>query len=221
MEKIMDRVLKNTEEIWEKCIKTKFIQQMMDGSLSKQKFLDYIVQDSLYLRDYLKAFAMAIYKSKTLKDMQIFYSALGFVNDSENITRLKYLQDNGMTDADVEGVAKLPECAAYTTYEKEIAANEDIPEILMAVMPCMVGYHIVFKKIRALAPQILDGYYGALVVDYTSDFYQECCNIWTAYTNEMCADFDEKRMQKLNDIFVKASMHELYFWQMAGGETNE
>ena len=35
---------------------------MGEGTLDRQAFLDYIVQDSLYLRDYLKAYAMALFK---------------------------------------------------------------------------------------------------------------------------------------------------------------
>lgn len=216
--KIMDRVLKNTKSIWEDCVSGDFLLEMMNGNLNKQKFLNYIVQDSIYLRDYLKAYAMAIFKCDSLKQMQMFYSVLGFVNDSENATRLKYLQDNSMTDDDVEKVAKLPECAAYTKFLIETSKTQDIPEILMAVMPCMIGYYIVFDKVKSLAPNVLDGYYGALVSDYSSSFYKECCDYWTDFTNKQCENFGEERLAKLNDIFVQASMHELYFWQMAGRE---
>lgn len=213
---IMERVLNNTESIWEDCLKESFLVDMMSGDLSKQKFLNYIVQDSIYLRDYLKAYAMAIFKSRNLKEMQMFYSVLGFVNDGENATRLQYLKDFGLTDDDVENVAKLPECVAYTKFLLEVSEKEDLPEILMAVMPCMIGYYIVFDKMRALAPQIMNGYYGNLVNDYTTEFYKECCDMWSDFTNKMCEGVDEARLSKLNDIFVEASKLELYFWQMAG-----
>ena len=75
---------------------------MGEGTLDRQAFLDYIVQDSLYLRDYLKAYAMALFKSQTLRQMQVFYSVLGYVNDGENATRLRYLSEAGLTDDDVD-----------------------------------------------------------------------------------------------------------------------
>ena len=114
---------------------------MGENTLDRGEFLDYIVQDSIYLRDYLKAFAMGIVKSRTLKEMQVFYSVLGYVNDSENATRLKYLADGGLTDAMVDAMEKRQSCAAYTRFLLDTAQNEDIPEILMAVMPCMLGYY--------------------------------------------------------------------------------
>lgn len=214
--KIMDIALEKTKGIWEDCIKTNFLQDMMTGNLMKEKFLNYIIQDSIYLRDYLKAYAMAIFKSRTLKEMQIFYSVLGFVNDSENATRLKFLEDNGMTDSDVEKIEKLPECSAYTKFLIDTAINEEIPEILMAVMPCMIGYYIVFDKVKSLAPHLLNGYYGGLISDYSSVMYRENCRIWTEFINEQCTNLGEERNDKLIKIFIEASNHELEFWKMSG-----
>ncbi|MEG2928324.1 MAG: thiaminase II [Oscillospiraceae bacterium] len=216
--KIMQSIIENSMPVWEQCVQEKFLSEMMEGTLSKQKFLDYIVQDSIYLRDYLRAYAMAIVKSHSFKEMQVFYSALGFVNDSENVTRLKYLKDNGMTDEDVEQVAKLPECAAYTKFLIDTSQKEDTPEILMSVLPCMVGYHLVFEKVKQRAPKILDSYYGPLVEDYTSAAYSACCDEWTAFADTLCENLDAERQEGLRKIFVRACEHELYFWQMAGRE---
>ena len=186
----MDRIIADSLKLWEDAANEDFLEKMGTGTLEKERFYDYIVQDSIYLRDYLKAFAMAIFKSRSLREMQVFYSVLGFVNDSENATRLRYLADNGMTDA----------------------------EILMAVMPCMLGYHFVFSRLLERHPGVLDTYYGPLVADYTSSYYKECCDYWTSYCNEVCSGLDESRKERLDSLFQEASRHELYFWQMAGGK---
>ena len=214
----MDKVILDSLPLWEEAASETFPQQLGAGTLDKQLFFDYIVQDSIYLRDYLKAFAMGIFKSRSLKEMQVFYTVLGFVNDSENATRLQDLKDNGMTDADVETVAKKPACAAYTRFLIETAEKEDVPEILMAVMPCMLGYYYVFKAVLDKYPGVAQTYYAPLVADYTSSYYKDCCDYWTAYCNEVCENLDEKRKRRLSDIFREASRHELYFWQMAGNK---
>ena len=216
--KVMDEIIAASMPEWEAAANESFLREMGENTLDRSAFYDYIVQDSIYLRDYLRAFAMAMAKSRTLHEMQVFYSILGYVNDSENATRLQYLADCGMTDADVELVAKKPACAAYTQFLTDVAAKEEIPEILMAVMPCMLGYYYVFQSVLDRYPSVVDTYYGALVKDYTSDFYKECCKIWTDYCNEVCEGIDGERKQKLSDLFLQASKHELYFWQMAGGK---
>ncbi len=191
---------------------------MGENTLDSGEFLDYIVQDSIYLRDYLKAFAMGMVKSRTLKEMQVFYSVLGYVNDSENATRLKYLADGGLTDAMVDAMEKRQSCAAYTRFLLDTAQNEDIPEILMAVMPCMLGYYYVFRELLKRCPQVMEGYYAPLVADYTSDYYKGCCDAWTAYCNEVCEPLSGARQERLIALFRAASEHELYFWEMAGNE---
>lgn len=210
----MEETALSAKPIWEQCLQLNFIKEMGNGTLSNKKFLDYIIQDSLYLRDYIKAHAMAIYKSRTLKEMQTFYSVLGYVNDSENATRLKYLKDNNLTDDDIEGFEKSPACKAYSDYLLDYAVNYDIPEILMAFMPCMLGYYEVFEFILKKYPNITNSYYKDFVSDYTSAEYKKSCDDWISFVNEICEPLDEERKNKLKDIYIESSLHELDFWKM-------
>lgn len=204
--------------LWRAAADEDFLTGMGEGTLGRQAFLDYIVQDSLYLRDYLKAYAMALFKSQTLRQMQVFYSVLGYVNDGENATRLRYLSEAGLTDDDVDTMEKKPACAAYTDFLLRVAREEDVPEIVMAVMPCMVGYRFVFEELLRRCPAVLEGPYAPLVRDYTAPEYAAACAEWTDFTNALCAPLPAERRAHLIDLFVQASAHELYFWQMAGGK---
>lgn len=204
--------------LWRAAADEDFLTGMGEGTLDRQAFLDYIVQDSLYLRDYLKAYAMALFKSQTLRQMQVFYSVLGYVNDGENATRLRYLSVAGLTDDDVDTMEKKPACAAYTDFLLRVAREEDVPEIVMAVMPCMVGYRFVFEELLRRCPAVLEGPYAPLVRDYTAPEYAAACAEWTDFTNALCAPLPAERRAHLIDLFVQASAHELYFWQMAGGK---
>ena len=204
--------------LWRAAADEDFLTGMGEGTLDRQAFLDYIVQDSLYLRDYLTAYAMALFKSQTLRQMQVFYSVLGYVNDGENATRLRYLSEAGLTDDDVDTMEKKPACAAYTDFLLRVAREEDVPEIVMAVMPCMVGYRFVFEELLRRCPAVLEGPYAPLVRDYTAPEYAAACAEWTDFTNALCAPLPAERRAHLIDLFVQASAHELYFWQMAGGK---
>lgn len=204
--------------LWRAAADEDFLTGMGEGTLDRQAFLDYIVQDSLYLRDYLKAYAMALFKSQTLRQMQVFYSVLGYVNEGENATRLRYLSEAGLTDDDVDTMEKKPACAAYTDFLLRVAREEDVPEIVMAVMPCMVGYRFVFEELLRRCPAVLEGPYAPLVRDYTAPEYAAACAEWTDFTNALCAPLPAERRAHLIDLFVQASAHELYFWQMSGGK---
>ncbi|MFC0266084.1 hypothetical protein [Alloscardovia macacae] len=228
-----------TADIWEDSSRVSFLTDMGEGRLDKERFCSYIIQDSLYLRDYARAYAYGLIASETLADMQIFGAGIGAINDVENTTRLDYLADFGLTDADVEKRAKLPECAAYTEFLLEVAseaasdASSDaasadasgadatdasttgVPEILAAVMPCAAGYYAVFQKVLERYPAVLDSYYGPLVADYTSQKYGDICRVWSELTDRVCAGLPEERLARLREIYRQGSLHELYFWQMA------
>ena len=212
----MDTVIADSMPLWEDAANETFLREMGEGTLDRSRMRDYIVQDSIYLRDYLKAFAMAIYKSRTLREMQLFYSVLGYVNDSENATRLRYLADFGLTDTDVEHMTKRPACEAYTSFLLDTAEREELPEILMSVMPCMLGYRYVFDVLRERCPEVMNGYFAPLAADYTSQGYAQSCAEWTTVCEDICAPLDDQRKKKLTEIFREASRHELYFWRMAG-----
>ena len=42
--------------IWEQCLNSLFLQKLENGTLEESSFLGYIIDDSLYLREYAKAF---------------------------------------------------------------------------------------------------------------------------------------------------------------------
>lgn len=213
----MDSVIADSMDLWEAAADEPFLAGMGGGTLDRKMFYDYIVQDSIYLRYYLRAFAMGMFRAETLRDMQFFYSVLGFVNDSENATRLAYLRDAGLTDDDVEKIERKPVCIAYTDFLIKEALEDDSEGLLMAVMPCMLGYEYVFRKTLERNPGVTGTYFGPLVADYTRPEYGECCRIWTDYCDRACGGMDEKRQKELSGVFREASLHELRFWQMAGG----
>ena len=217
----MERIIADSMDLWKAAADERFLEEMGRGTLSKELFRNYIIQDSIYLRYYLKAFAMGMFKAGTLRDMQFLYSVLGFVNESENATRLEYLKDFGMTDDDVEEVPLSVACRSYTSFLISSAEKEELPGILMAVMPCMLGYGYVFQETLRRHPEVMDTYFGPLVADYTAPWYGECCDSWTAYCDRKLEGIEGEELERMGAVFREASRQELIFWQMAGGDDHE
>ena len=51
------------------------------GTLDEACFKGYIVEDSLYLREYAKVFAWGMTKARTMETLRNYYSLLGFVQE--------------------------------------------------------------------------------------------------------------------------------------------
>lgn len=214
----VETILGRSKQLWDDAADCGFLREMERGTLSDEKLLAYIVQDSLYLRDFLKTFAYGITKSATLGQMQAFYELLGMISDGENVTRLDILREHGLSDADLDAMPKMPECEAYTAFLLDWGRRGTLPEILMATMPCMWGYNYVFTRVRDRTPAVMNGKFARIVGDYVCESFAGYCGQWKATAERWCGDLDAATQQHLSDIFMEASRHELWFWQMASGE---
>ena len=133
----MKDILTHNIPIWEECAATPFVQEVQTGKLPLEKFKRYMIQDSIYLKNYARIYGKAIFHAATLREIQLYYSMLNFVNDTESEVRLDYLKQFCITDDDIELIAPLPENQNYIDFMFEIASHGKNEEILMAVLPCM------------------------------------------------------------------------------------
>ena len=153
--------------VWEQCLQAEFLQKMENGTLSEDCFKSYLVEDSLYLREYAKIFAWGMTKATTMAAMRTYYSLLSFVQENEDLTRLRYLEQYGLREADIQSLPLRPESRAYLDCMIDAArTGEGEAECLMACLPCMLSYGWLFQKLLQRSPAVKDTYYGALVLDY-------------------------------------------------------
>lgn len=48
------------------------VKELGEGTLDKNKFKRYLIQDYLYLKEYAKIYAMAVVKSQSIKEMKFW-----------------------------------------------------------------------------------------------------------------------------------------------------
>ena len=179
----MKEVLEKNIPIWDKCMATPFVQEMKEGTLPFECFKDYMIQDSIYLKHYARVYGKEIYHAKSLREIQLYYSVLSFVTDTESAVRLKYLERFGMTDDDIESIAPLPENQRYIDFLLETAEQGDDKEMLMAVLPCMMSYSYIFRKL-AEDPASRNSRYWDFIEDYADDIYARSCEEWSQFADE-------------------------------------
>lgn len=140
----MKQIVDDSINIRNQCLNHPFLQEMARGTLPEEKMKVYMIQDSLYLRDYARMYSAAIYNSHSILNIQMYYMLLGFVTDGESVTRLNYLKKYGLTDNYIDKMTKFSENKSYTNHMLEYAEKGEIPEILMAIVPCLFGYVYIF-----------------------------------------------------------------------------
>ena len=82
----LEQCIQDSMPIWQDCLESEFVQGVAHGTLPEECFKGYIVDDSLYLREYSKVFAWGILHSHDMEEIRNYYSLLSFVNESEDAT---------------------------------------------------------------------------------------------------------------------------------------
>ena len=210
----MEKVVRKNIPIWDNCAETPFMRELRSGMLPEEKFRRYMIQDSIYLKNYARIYGKAIYHSSSLKDIQVYYSILSLVTKEESAVRLSYLKRFGLSDDDIEDMEPLPENQRYIDFLMEVAEGGKIPEIWMAVLPCMLSYSYIFRKIEKIPGTSGSKYYD-FIQDYADPLYADSCRKWCDFAGQKCENLPEAEKRKLGFIFEKASFLELAFWNMA------
>ena len=155
-------------------------------------------------------------KATTMAAMRTYYSLLSFVQENEDLTRLQYLEQYGLREADIQSLPLRPENRAYLDCMIDAARNgEGEAECLMACLPCMLSYGWIFQKLVERSPAVKDTPYWPLVRDYAGPGYEEACRAWAAYTERVCIGLTPEREARCRAIFKACSEHELHFWEMS------
>ena len=213
---VTERLLKDTESIWAEYHQHPFVQGIADGTLDKEKFKYYMIQDYLYLLDYTKVFAIGVAKAKDMEFMKRFANSTQAILEGEMDIHRAYMARLGITPEEAETANVALDNLSYTSYMLRVAYEEDQAEVAAAILSCAVSYEVIAKKIVENHPEALNHpFYGEWVSGYVADAYHEENQVLIDLMDRLSDGYSEKQLQHLEEIFMACSRYEMAFWDMA------
>ena len=211
-----ERLFEGSKDIWIKYLEHPFIKEIGKGTLDKEKFKRYLIQDYLYLKEYTKVYCMGVVKSKDIYDMKMFYEgADGIIND-ESANHISYLKGFEENILEVENYDYHKVNESYTSYMMKVALTGSIEEIVAVLLPCTWSYNFIGKYLKENYNESnKDKFYESWIDVYSGKQYTDFTNLWIDYTNKLCGKLTEDEKDNLIRIFRKASIYEMDFWDMA------
>ncbi|MGL4308109.1 thiaminase II [Cetobacterium sp. SF1] len=213
--KFTDYLLKEVTPIWESYYSHPFIAEIGKGTLPKEKFRFYIVQDYIYLLDYAKVFALGVVKAREEDTMQEFSKLLDGILNSEMGTHRHYVKELGITS---EEVAKTKASLANTSYTKYMLAEAftgGMAEITVALLACSWSYYLIGLHLASIPGAKDDPFYGNWIQTYSGEAYNQMNDWLLDLTNKYCENLDSFQKEKLLEIFINTSKYEYMFWDMS------
>ena len=194
--KLSQRIYACAEKIWPQYLSHPFVVQMADGTLPEEKFRYYMLQDYLYLRDYVKIFAAIIQKADDFEQIRFLSTQLSDTIGETYRTHLPYMRRLGVTDAEIDAARPHIDNSAYTHYMICEAQAGDVLTGLVTLLNCSWSYAYVAEQMVA------------------SDAYRQTNQELIDRIDALGASVDEAAAQHLCEIFEKCCRFDLRFWDM-------
>lgn len=210
------RLLDATKEIWNSYYEHPFVKGIEDGTLDKEKFRYYIIQDYLYLIDYTKAFAIGIAKAKSVEMAQLFSGYIALLTGSEMNIHHGYMGKFGVSHEEIDRTATVLDNLSYTSYMIRVVYEEGEAEILAAILSCAYSYELIAKKMIEKNPNCVNHeFYGEWITGYASADYAKENIVLLETLNKLTENYTEEQIKHLTDIFVACSRYEYLFWDFS------
>ena len=212
---LKEKNLKN----WLLYTKHDFVNLLSSDNLKKKYFLNYLIQDYLFLIQFSKAWSLAVLKSDTLEEMKIAANTVNDLINFEMELHIKLCGSYNISKNDLESANEENENIAYTRYVLELGYSGDFLDLLSALAPCVLGYGEIGMNGKNLKIKTL--MYQKWIDTYSSDEYQDVCKnvanlIDQAFLLRLGSDYvNTYKWNKVNKIFNKATLLEIDFWNMA------
>lgn len=214
--KTTDRLLAAAAEIWEGYHKHPFVKGICDGTLDREKFKYYIIQDYFYLIDYARVFALAAAKSPGTEEMKVFVDSAKFILDNEMNIHDGYMGKLELKESDLTDTPMSLDNSSYVAYMLRVAYEETAPAICASILACAYSYEVIAKAMIAENPASADHeFYGDWIRGYASEEYAEDNRVLIEMTDALTEGISEKDYEHIEKIFVDCSRFEAAFWDMA------
>lgn len=213
---VVDRLLAAAKPIWDRYNDHPFVKGIEDGTLDKEKFRYYILQDYLYLEEYAKVFAIGVAKAESLEMIRLFAGYINVLTDGEMDIHRGYMGELGITQEELDSTERAIDNLSYTSYMLRVAYEETQVEILAAILSCAHSYEMIAKRIIENNPDSVNHpFYGEWIKGYASDAYTKENVTLMAHLDRLTENYTEAQIQHLIDIFVISSRYEEKFWDLS------
>jgi len=199
--------------LYQKTLALPFNQQLAQGTLSREAFSHYVIQDAHYLLAYGRALAVCAAKAFEADDVIQFSEAAKTAIVVERSLHNGFMQDFGISKTQFENTPLTLACHHYTAYLQATAWAESYPVVLAALLPCFWIYAEVGKDIVDKAAP--NNPYQAWIDTYAGEGFHTAVRNVIATVDRVAARVDADTLEKMHQAYTHAARLEWLFWDSA------
>jgi thiaminase/transcriptional activator TenA len=197
-------------------MKHPFIRGLADGSLSRERFKKYLIQDTHYLKDYSKVYAYAYLLGDGVRELQFLHTCIGVVMAEETNMHIQYLNDFNLDVFSIESMPMERANRAYVDYMLSFAPEMNMKKIFTSAFPCTLTYEYIGKELKKERDGVVEKhYYDPWIDTYAGPEFEKFSVDSCWLIDKYCQGISEDEEEELIQIFLTACEYEMRFWDMS------
>jgi len=200
------------EPIYAAILAHPFLGGLTDGSLDREAFRFYAMQDARDLRDFARALSIAAARAPREEWIIMFNQHAAGALQVEMTLHESFFEDFGLSPEDVAATPLAPTNAAYTSYLLAVAYGRPFHEAVAALLPCYWIYWEVGKTPERAGSR--DPLYARWIGTYASEEFGAVVRAVLACTDTLATRLGEEERHAMRRHFVTTSRYEWMFWDM-------
>lgn len=208
-----DRIWQRTTPLREAIHALPFNKELAAGTLARETFQFYIVQDALYLDQYARTLAIAGARGPDGATLRAFGHYAIEAIAVEQALHERYLREFGVDPSSIATAEPSPDCLGYTSFLMATAYHEPWEVLVAALLPCFWLYWDVGTTIAKTAAH--DNPYRAWIDTYADDGFGAAVRAVIACSDQAAAVASDNVSDRMATAFIRSCQYEWLFWDGA------
>ena len=196
---------------WLEYTNHKFLSDLVSNKLPNKNFKKYLIQDYIFLQQFLKILSLTVYKSRTFEEIS---RSINFIKgiDHEIKLHVDYCKKWKIPLKSLSKIKVVKANSAYTDYVLSVGKNGNNLDIFSCLSPCIIGYGEIgfnLSKVKGWERSK----YSSWIKMYSSKEYQKVAKENINYLDVLFKKNKDINKLKLIKNFKKSTILERNFWQ--------
>ena len=204
--------LKNSSnKEWSEYTDHKFLSDLVSNKLPDKNFKKYLVQDYIFLQQFLKILALSIYQSKSFEEIK---RSVNFIKgiDHEIKLHVSYCKKWKIPLRSLDNIKVEKANSAYTNHVLSVGKNGNNLDIFSCLSPCIIGYGEIGFRLSKIKDW-KKSKYNSWIKMYSSKEYQQIAKENINHLDILFKNNKNKNLTKLKKNFKKSTILEKNFWK--------
>lgn len=206
-------------DLWKEAAKKPFVIEMAKGNLDPYRFRSYMLQDYLYLLDYIDILQRMLQLAED-SDLKAFLENV--IEETRKETYRVHVPNMrmiGISDEEISGSQKVGIIADYLEYMRRQPEEEGLLAGLTALLQCSWVYAYIGQvMMERYSEKIEKSPYKSWFDAYTCREYLESNQRWIDLVDHKAQGISLEETEKLCRIFEHCAVCENCFWDVMYGE---